>query len=69
MNKSQISKEISKRLEEKMFVSPTQLRKITGFGVNKVAAILDGLEYLEDGQGKRYFVPEVAERLADMRCG
>ena len=68
MTKSEIAKEINARLKEKMFVSPTKLREITGFGAERVAAMLEGLDYLEDGKGKVYFVPEVAERIANMRC-
>lgn len=66
MNKSEIEKKMIQSLKGSLFVSPNKLRTITGFGHAKVSQILDDLEYIKDCQGRRYFVPDVAEKIARM---
>ncbi len=67
MIKSKIEKQLERQLNGKLFVSPNRLRVITGFGSGRVANILQGLDFLEDDKGKKYFVSDVAEKIADMK--
>lgn len=46
-------------------ITPRKVREFTGYGQNKVAEMLKGLDYLPDGNTRRYFISDVAERILE----
>lgn len=59
-------KDLSKALEAHVggyFINQTQLSKFLRVSRSAAADILHGIEYLQSGREKKYFVGDVAERI------
>lgn len=63
--KKEMAKSIREAAGERIFVTQSQVCKITGFGKTKVRNMLQGYDYIPGGRGnaKRYWVYDVAEAV------
>lgn len=65
MDKRKIARSIHEAAGSKIFVTQSQVCKITGFGKATVRSMLQGYDYIPGGRGgaKRYLVEDVAEAV------
>jgi len=49
------------------FISPANLAKYLKRSRDAMPELLRGLDYLETGRGRQYFIPDIASRLMEMR--
>ena len=63
MNKTEMKKDMSSRLGDKMFISRSTLVQITGFGTAFVDNLVSDLEYIEIGKVKKYYTGDVVDKL------
>lgn len=66
MNKTEMKKDIARKLENKMFVSRNRLMEITGFGTAFIADIVSDLEYIEVGNSRKYYTGDVIDKLKEL---
>lgn len=65
MNRKVIARSIREATGSRIFVTQSQVCKITGFGKAAVRDMLRGYDYIPGGRGgaKRYLVEDVAEAV------
>lgn len=65
MEKKILCRNLKTYCNGKEMITPRKVREFTGYGQNKVAEMLKGLDYLPDGNTRRYFILDVAERILE----
>lgn len=65
MNKSQLKRELTSFAKDSGMITPTRLQIFLGMGYNSTMDILSGLEYVQTGKGRKYFISDVTERLME----
>lgn len=67
MEKKEIKRALQSHVGGAMIMSCSQLETFLGIGHAKAVDLLKGLDILELGNGRRYFIPDVAERIMERR--
>lgn len=65
MNKSQLKRELTSFAKDSGMITPSRLQTFLGMGYNGTMDILSGLEYVQTGKGRKYFISDVTERLME----
>lgn len=66
MDKKKLERRLSEQSKGALFISENRLRGALGLGQNKVVDLMDGVEFIKEGcNGKKYFIPDVVERIAE----
>ncbi len=67
MDKRILERQMTGYVKGAALISPNKLRGFLGAGPNTVSKLVDGLDYLEDDKGRKYFVSDVTERILERR--
>lgn len=67
MDKKTLTNEMKEHVKTGCFINMTELASFTGKSRNRLADILQGLDCLETKKEKKYFIPDVAQRILDRR--
>lgn len=65
MTKKELRQELSQYANHAAMISPKKVREYTGYGNAKVSDILTGLDRLQDDNGEKFFISDVAERIME----
>lgn len=65
MDKKTLKRNLQQHANGAAVISRLQLEKFLGIGGDKAAKFLDGLEMVEVGQRRKYFIDDVAERILE----
>lgn len=66
MNKTEMKKDIDKRLGGKMFVTRNKLVEKTGFGTAFIETLVKDLEFIEVGNSRKYYTGDVISKLVGL---
>ena len=69
MNKRDLVNDIKNHVDKSGFINSVQLAKYLRKSRGAMPDILEGLDYIPSGKEKKYFIPDVAERILEMRWG
>ena len=67
MDKKTLISEMKEHVKTGCFINMTQIASFTGKSPNRLSDILQGLDCLETKKEKKYFIPDVAQRILDIR--
>ena len=67
MDKQTLVRDMKQHIGGAAFINHSQLAKYLKRSRQAMPEILCGLDFLETGREKRYFIPDVAQRLIDNR--
>lgn len=67
MDKKGMKLALQRHVDGAMVISCCQLERFLGIGHTKAVELLKGLDILELGSSRKYFIPDVAERLMEKR--
>lgn len=65
MNRAELVRDMRKEIGT--FPTTSQIARYMGVSRDKVRVIVAGLEYIEDGRSKKYFINDIAGRLLKMK--
>lgn len=65
MNRQDVVRDMKKEIGS--FPNISQIAKYLSVSRDKVREMVDGLEYLEDGRSRKYFINDVADRILQNR--
>lgn len=65
MDKQSIERKLSQSVKGAMLVSSLQVEKFIGCGTSKTKRLLEGLEAVELDGRKKFYVPDVAQRIME----
>ena len=67
MDKKSLITSMEKFIGGSAFINKSQLAKFLRRSRTAIPDIVSGLDYLETGRERRYFIPDVAQKIMDMR--
>ena len=67
MDKQTLTRSLTIHVEGASFINGCQLAKYLKMSRNAIPDLLQGLEYIESGRSRKYFIPDVAGRLMEVR--
>jgi len=67
MNKQTLTQDLKAFVGGAAFINQTQLARYLRRSRGFVPDLVYGLDYLQTGKEKKYFIPDIAERLMDAR--
>ena len=65
MDKKQLKRDLSQCANNASMISPRKVREYMGLGNAKVAELLNGLDRTKDGNGEKFFITDVADRILE----
>lgn len=65
MDKKLLKRNLQRQANGASVISRLQLEKFLGLGSEKTASLFEGLEMIEVGQRRKYFIDDVAERILE----
>lgn len=67
MNKRDLQKDIQNFVGPGGFINISQLAKYMRVSRDKITPLVYGLDFFQTGREKKYFIPDVAERILERR--
>ena len=67
MDKQSLIKSMEKHVGDAAFINQSQLAKYLKRSRMAMPELVDGRDYLETKREKRFFIPDIAQRLMDQR--
>ncbi|MDD4591704.1 MAG: hypothetical protein PHG06_14935 [Parabacteroides sp.] len=68
MDKQTLVRDLKSHVGGAAFINQTQMAKYLKRSREAIPGLLKGLDYLETGREKKYFIPDIAARLLEIRC-
>ena len=69
MNKRDLVNDMKSLVDNSGFINSVQLAKYLRKSRGAMPDILEGLDYIASGRERKYFIPDVAERILELRWG
>lgn len=67
MDKQTLVRDLKSYVGGAAFINQSQLAKYLRRSREAIPDLLQGLDYLQTGREKKYFIPDIASRILDLR--